>query len=88
MMIMWYEVAIALMSSCIFLYLLYRKRLKGYILLGFALMLFSAYIDITDNFVILNKFVLIGNTLPQAFLEKIVGWLGGLFFLMAGLLHN
>jgi len=56
----------------------------NYILIGFSLILFGLVIDITDNFPSLNNFVVIGDTPAQAFLEKFVGVLLGLFFLFIG----
>ncbi len=86
------EIARALLGGLIFLYLmrhneneLIRKQ-KGWrlLLLGFGLIFFGMLIDITDNFEALNKFILIGDTDTQAFLEKVVGYLFGFFFLMIG----
>ncbi|GAA0412733.1 hypothetical protein GCM10009133_21380 [Cocleimonas flava] len=56
----------------------------NYILIGFTLMLFGLLIDITDNFPQLNHLVVIGDTPAQAFLEKFIGVLLGLFFLFIG----
>lgn len=53
------------------------------ILTGLGLLFFSHAIDITDNFSNLNRFIFIGDTKYQAFLEKTIGHaLGGacLFF--------
>ena len=55
------------------------------IITGFALLLFGAVIDITDNFDSLNKFVVIGDTDTEALLEKTVGYLLGFFLLAVGL---
>jgi len=54
------------------------------VVIGFGLLLFSSVIDITDNFPSLNYLVLIGDTELQAFLEKVVGMLLGLFLLALG----
>jgi len=62
---------------------------KGWwlIITGFLLLLFGSVVDITDNFESLNKFIVIGNTPTQAFLEKMVGFLGGFFVLAIGLVR-
>ena len=52
---------------------------------GFGLLLFGSLIHITDNFENLNKFIIIGDTEIQAFLEKFVGYLGGFVALAVGL---
>ncbi len=52
---------------------------------GFGLLFFGMLIDITDNFPALNYLVVIGDTEPQAFLEKVVGMLLGLLLLALGL---
>ncbi|MBT4856702.1 hypothetical protein HON52_00760 [Candidatus Uhrbacteria bacterium] len=59
------------------------KATRGwhYLMVGFGLLLFASLIDITDNFESLGKYVVIGDTGTQAFLEKVVGYLGGFIFL-------
>jgi len=64
---------------------LFRQTGWFYIVVGFALLLFGAVIDITDNFQNLNKFVVIGDTEPEAMLEKVVGFLLGSSLLAIGL---
>jgi len=54
------------------------------VVIGFGLLFFGLLIDITDNFPELNYLVVIGDTEFQAFLEKVVGTLLGLFFLAFG----
>ncbi len=54
------------------------------LLIGFTLLLFGMLIDITDNFTALNRFVIIGDTPVQSFLEKFVGYLGGFMFIAMG----
>ncbi|MEH6357900.1 MAG: EAL domain-containing protein [Pseudomonadales bacterium] len=54
------------------------------VVIGFGLLFFSLLIDITDNFPELDYLVVIGDTEYQAFLEKVVGTLLGLFFLALG----
>jgi hypothetical protein len=59
----------------------------GAILTGFGLLLFASIIDITDNYPSLNRFVVIGDTEAEAFLEKFVGFLGGFVLLAVGLVR-
>lgn len=56
-----------------------------YIVLGFGFLFFAVLIDITDNFEQLNRFVVIGDTEVQAFLEKVVGYLFGFLFIAYGI---
>ncbi|MCK4910861.1 MAG: PAS domain S-box protein [Thermodesulfovibrionales bacterium] len=63
---------------------IHRQRGWSYILLGFSLILFGMAIDITDNFPSLNKYVIVGDTEAEAFLEKVVGSLFGFIFLGIG----
>lgn len=87
------EITRAIIISTIFIYIIlvgeHRKirKQKGwtYIIVGFGLILFGSIIDITDNFESLNKYLIIGDTEYQAFLEKIVGYLFGYFFLALGI---
>ncbi len=58
----------------------------SFIVCGFILLLFGSLIDITDNFQNLNRFIVIGDTETQAFIEKVVGYLGGFFLVATGLL--
>ena len=51
---------------------------------GFGLVLFGTLIDITDNFPALNRLVVVGDTPVQAFLEKLVGYLGGFTLVAVG----
>ncbi|MFZ6008317.1 MAG: ATP-binding protein [Nitrospirota bacterium] len=82
----------AAVVSIIFVYLcvIGRKhqiqQQKGwfYIVFGFALILFGMIIDITDNFPHLNKYIIVGDTEYEAFLEKVVGYLFGFIFLAIG----
>jgi len=55
------------------------------IVTGFGLLLFGSVLDITDNFESLNRFVVIGDTDVESFLEKFVGFLGGFVFIAVGL---
>ncbi len=47
----------------------------------------GSLVDITDNFEELNRFVIIGDTPTEAFLEKFVGFLGGFCILAIGLVR-
>ncbi|MCG8633240.1 MAG: ATP-binding protein [Desulfobacterales bacterium] len=58
----------------------------NYLILGFGLLCFGNIIDITDNFDSLDQFIVIGDTPAQAFLEKMVGFLGGFLFVTIGLI--
>lgn len=62
-----------------------QKGIK-YIVFGFGLLLFSAALDITDNFPSLNYLIIIGDTEWQAFFEKAIGQTLGLFFVFRGVL--
>jgi len=52
---------------------------------GFMLLFFGTLIDITDNYEELNQFIIIGDTVFQAFLEKVVGYLFGFILLAFGI---
>ena len=54
------------------------------LLCGFALLFFGTLIDITDNFTQLNRFIFIGDTPAQAFMEKVVGYLFGFMLIAIG----
>ncbi len=51
---------------------------------GFGLIFFGTLMDITDNFEQLNKYVIVGNTEFQTFLEKVVGYHCGFLLLALG----
>ena len=82
----------ALVTGAIFLYLRsLRKREhvrfhKGWIFvpIGFALIFFGSLLDITDNFPSLNKYVLIGDTKYEEFLEEVIGYFFGFVFVGIG----
>ncbi|MGY6275421.1 sensor domain-containing diguanylate cyclase [Methylomonas sp. MgM2] len=61
-------------------------RLDGWreIILGVSLILFATILDITDNFPMLSKFVIIGDTPVTVFLKTVVGYLGGDILLFIG----
>ena len=62
------------------------RRTSGwkFIVSGFTVVFFGTLIDITDNFDSLNRFVIIGDTEYQAFLEKIMGYLFGFVLIAVG----
>jgi len=64
-----------------------RQRSWGLIVAGFGLLLFGSLLDISDNFESLNRFVVVGDTEAEAFLEKVVGFLGGFVVLAVGLVR-
>ncbi len=53
---------------------------------GFGLLLFGSLLDITDDIPALGRFLVIGDTRLEAFLEVFVGYLGGALLLAMGLL--
>jgi hypothetical protein len=62
------------------------NKIKGWKLFvaGFCLVFFGMLIDITDNFENLNRFIIIGDTLYQAVIEKIIGYLLGFILIAFG----
>ncbi len=85
--------ALVLAGLCAFLWRAGRRRFRQFrngwnlILAGFGLLLFGSILDVSDNFENLNRFVVIGDTEIQAFLEKFVGFLGGFLLLAIGLIR-
>jgi PAS domain S-box-containing protein len=57
------------------------------IVFGFGLLLFGSILDITDNFEGLNPYIVVGDTQTEAFLEKVVGFIGGFIFISIGLFN-
>ena len=55
-----------------------------FLIAGFFLIFLSLAIDVTDNFPNLNKYIIIGDTPIQAFIEKGLGSLFGLILLAFG----
>ena len=51
---------------------------------GFLLIFMASLLDLSDNFPELNRFVVIGDTPVEAWLEKIVGYLFGVLLLARG----
>ncbi len=54
------------------------------LVLGFALVFLGTLVDITDNFSMLGKYIIIGDTQVQAVLEKVVGYLLGFTLIAIG----
>lgn len=85
--------AVVVAGLFIYVYIIGRRTKqrtnKGWtlLLIGFGLLLFASIIDVTDNFEQLNPFIIVGDTHEQAFLEKVVGYLGGFILLFAGFLR-
>lgn len=63
------------------------QRGWSYILGGLFLLLLGSIFDITDNFESLDRFVIIGDTETEAFIENVVGFLGGFVLLAIGLVR-
>jgi signal transduction histidine kinase len=63
------------------------RRGWRFIIAGFVLLLFASLLDISDNFSALDRFVFLGDTRTEAFLEKIIGFLGGFVLLAIGLVR-
>lgn len=82
--------AIVVAIICCYLIIAVKKDNKSdlegwrYLIIGFLLLFFGMCIDITDNFEALNKYVVIGDTEIESFLEKIVGYLLGFIFVAIG----
>jgi hypothetical protein len=64
-------------------------RQKGWLQIeaGFTLVLFGSLIDITDNYEGLSRYVVIGDTVTEALLEKVGGFLFGFSLILIGFLH-
>ena len=63
-----------------------RHRGWSYIVAGFTLVFLGSLIDITDNFPVLNRYAVIGDTVGEAILEKVVGFLLGFSLILIGFL--
>ena len=82
----------AVITGAIFLYLRSLKRKEDgrfhrswiFVPIGFGLIFFGSLIDITDNFPYLNKYVVIGNTRYEEFLEEVIGYFFGFVFVAIG----
>ncbi len=83
--------ALVLLFICALIWKKGRRRFPlaregwGFLIGGFLLLLFASVLDVTKNFESLNAFVVNGDTAPQAFLEKFVGYLGGFVLIAIGL---
>ncbi len=81
------EIMLVIVVGIAFYFLLQKEKQKDlnrYILYGFALILFGALIDVTDNFPLLNKYIVVGDNACQSFLENVVGYLFGFALLAIG----
>jgi PAS domain S-box-containing protein len=65
------------------------NREKGWreIFAGFCLLFLGSLVDISDHYPELSRFVILGHTPWQSFVEKVVGFLGGFVLLAIGLLR-
>lgn len=63
------------------------RNLEGWrtFLFGFSFLLFGALVDFTDNFVGMKRFVILGETPAQVFLEEVVGYLLGFILISIGI---
>ena len=63
------------------------RLVKGWrcLLFGFCLIFLGSLIDITDNFDGLSKYLIIGDTGVQFFVEKVVGYLLGFTLVATGI---
>jgi PAS domain S-box-containing protein len=82
--------AVVIGVTLIFLWRVARKRdicrQAGwwYIIAGFSLLFFGSIIAISHNIPNLSRYIVVGDTPYQAFLEKIVGYLIGFLLLVIG----
>lgn len=88
-----FEAIRSVVIAALILYVLYSVRTRElptngwfFAIGGLTLIFLGSVIDITDNFESLNRYVVIGDTEVQAFLEKVVGSLLGFTLLTIGLL--
>lgn len=87
-----FEIIRVIAVGSVLLYLILTnvsKELKAsgwlFIQIGFALIFFGMLVDITDNFHGLDQYILIGDTIYQSFLEKVVGYGFGFLFMSLGI---
>jgi uncharacterized membrane protein len=81
-----------LITGAIFLYLRSLRRKEEarfrkswiFVPIGFGLIFFGSLMDITDNFPSLNKYILIGDTKYEEFLEEVIGYFFGFVFVGIG----
>ncbi|MDG5468703.1 HAMP domain-containing sensor histidine kinase [Deltaproteobacteria bacterium IMCC39524] len=82
----------AFVLIALLLILFYRGKLTSLaghpgwkqILIGFTLITFATILDITDEIPGLERFVIIGDTIIEAFLEKLPGYLLGFIMVLVG----
>jgi hypothetical protein len=62
------------------------RKIKGWpcFAKGFALLFLGTLFDLTDNFEILNRFLIIGDTVYQAVIEKVFCYMLGAVFIAIG----
>jgi signal transduction histidine kinase/CheY-like chemotaxis protein len=53
--------------------------------IGLLLLLLGAVVDVSDHFPELSRFIILGQTRAQSFIEKVVGFLGGFVLFAIGL---
>ena len=86
-------VALVMLGVLVYCWRIGRKEKLGdekgwkQILAGFALLSIGALVDISDHFPSLDAWLVLGRTPGQAFLEKVVGTLGGFSLVLIGLLR-
>jgi signal transduction histidine kinase len=86
------EILRVVITGAIFIILLQTKKYKQqskipglkYLIIGFGLIFVGNIFDLTDNFEQLNKFIIIGDTKVEAFIEKFICFLLGFVFLFVG----
>lgn len=81
----------AIIGTIFFFLLIQGKNLSAhqksgwhFIIAGFGLFFFGTLLDITDNFSTLARFIFVGDTCFEAFLEKVVGYTFGSVLLAIG----
>ncbi len=86
------EILRAAFTGFMLYYLFSRIRSEGlwkcegwnYILYGFVALFLATLLDITDNIPGLEKYVVVGDTVPQAVLEKVFGYLFSSVLILTG----
>ncbi len=63
---------------------IHEQNCWSYILIGFAFLFFGMVIDITDNFLNVNKYIIISDTGYEGLFEKAIGYLCGLLLVAIG----
>lgn len=88
-----FESVHAAIIGSIFLFLLFQRKKQflsqnngeHFILAGFGLLFFGTLLDVSDNFSRLNRFVIIGDTRTETFLENVLGYTLGSLLLAIGI---